>query len=102
MYRASDELDEAEWLAELEVAADRLGLGNEARSRARDVFLSTTPNSERSKRAVLGASLYVGALVAGDQRSQQAVADAVGVSRLSVQQRWKEQLRATGLQPPDW
>ena len=102
VYRASDELDEAEWLANLEVAADRLDLGSEARSRARDVFLSTAPDEERSKKAVLGASLYVGALVAGEQQSQGDVADAVGVSRLTIQQRWKDQLRAAGLEPPDW
>lgn len=102
VYRASDELDEAEWLAELEVVADRLGLGSEARSRARDVFLSTAPETDRSKQAVVASSLYVGALVAGDQESQGAVADAAGVSRHTVQQRWKEQLEAAGLEPPDW
>lgn len=102
MYRASDEREHADWLAQLEQAADRLGLGTEARSRARDVFLSTVPDEERSKQATLAASLYVGALVAGEQQSQQSVADAVGVSRLSVQNHWKEQLEAAGLEPPDW
>ncbi len=102
MYRASDELDNAEWLETLETAADRLDLGTDARSNARDVFLSTVPESERSKKAKLASSLYVGALIASDQRSQTAVADAVGVSRLSVQQHWKEQLAETGLEPPDW
>jgi transcription initiation factor TFIIIB Brf1 subunit/transcription initiation factor TFIIB len=102
VYRASDELDNAEWLAALETAADRLELASDARSHARDVFLSTVPEAERSKRAKLAASVYVGALIAGDQRSQQAVADAVGVSRLSVQQHWKEQLEATGLDAPTW
>lgn len=102
MYRASDELDNAEWLAALETAADRLELKSETRTHARDVFLSTVPESERSKRAKLAASIYVGALIAGEQRSQQTVADAVGVSRLSVQQHWKEQLEATGLDAPDW
>lgn len=102
VYRARDELDNAEWLAELEAAADRLGFGSEARSRARGIFLSTVPEQDRSKRATLAASLYVGALVAGDQPTQGAVADAVGVSRLSVQQHWKELLEATGLDPPDW
>jgi transcription initiation factor TFIIIB Brf1 subunit/transcription initiation factor TFIIB len=102
VYRASDEREHADWLAQLEQAADRLDLGSEARSRARDVFLSTVPDEERSKQVTLAASLYVGALVEGDQQSQQTVADAVGVSRLSVQKHWKEQLRAAGLEPPDW
>lgn len=102
VYRASDERDNEPWLAELNEAADRLDLSSEARSRAADVFLSAVPESDRSKRATLAASLYVGGLVAGEQRSQRTVADAVGVSRLSVQQRWKEVLDAAGLDPPGW
>lgn len=102
MYRASDEREHEDWLAHLEQTADSLGLGSEARSRARDVFLSTVSHDERSKQVTLAASLYVGALAAGEQRSQQTVADAVGVSRLSVQNHWKEHLQAAGLEPPDW
>jgi hypothetical protein len=82
MYRASDEVDNEEWLAELEAAADRLDLDDEARTRAAD--------------------LYVATLVTSDRRAQGEVADAVGVSRLSVQQRWKELLERTGLEAPDW
>jgi transcription initiation factor TFIIIB Brf1 subunit/transcription initiation factor TFIIB len=102
MYRASDERAHAEWLADLDAAADRLELGSQARSRAADVFLSSVPESERSKRARLAAALYVGTLAAGDQRSQSAVAEAVGVSRLSVQRHWKGMLDAAGLDAPDW
>lgn len=102
VYRARDELENAEWLSDLETAADRLDLDSAARSRARDVFLSTVPRADRSKPAALAASLYVGALVAGDERSQGTVADAIGVSRLAVQQRWKDQLEAAGLDAPDW
>jgi transcription initiation factor TFIIIB Brf1 subunit/transcription initiation factor TFIIB len=102
VYRASDEVDNAEWLAELEEAADRLGLGTEARSRAADAFLSALPKLERSKRATMAASLYAGALVAGEQRTQSEVADAADVSRLAVQQRWKAVLAAAGLEAPDW
>jgi len=102
VYRASDQVANEEWLAALDEAADRLDLGAEVRSRAADLFLSTVPDEERSKRAVLAAALYVGTLVAGERRSQGEVADAVGVSRLSVQQRWKDLLAETGLEPPDW
>lgn len=102
MYRASDERDNEVWLAELNEAADRLDLSTQARSRAADVFLSALPDEERSKRATMAAALYVGGLVAGEQRSQRTVAEAAGVSRLSVQQRWKELLETTGLDPPDW
>jgi hypothetical protein len=102
MYRARDERDNAEWLADLEAAADRLELGTDARSCARDVFLTGVPERDRSKPAAVAAALYVGALVAGDQRSQGTVADAVGVSRLAVQQRWKDLLDAAGLDAPEW
>jgi transcription initiation factor TFIIIB Brf1 subunit/transcription initiation factor TFIIB len=102
MYRASDELDNEAHLDRLQAAADRLDLGTGARSRATDVFLSNLPDDDRSKPATMAASLYVGALVAGEQRSQGSVAEAVGVSRLSVQQHWKELLEASGLDAPSW
>lgn len=102
MYRASDEVANEEWLATLDDAAERLDLATEARSRAADLFLSTAPPEERSKKAVLAAAIYVGTLTAGEARSQSEVADAVGVSRLSVQQRWKELMEAAGLEPPTW
>jgi len=102
VYRASDEREHANWLAHLEVAADRLDLGTDARSRARDVFLLTVEETDASKRTTVATSLYVGALVAGEQQSQQTVADAVGVSRISIQDHWKTQLEAAGLDPPGW
>lgn len=102
MYRARDEVENEEWLAELESAADRLELGTEARARAADLFLTALPDQERSKPAVLAASVYAGGLLGGDQRSQQAVADAVGVARLTVQQRWKEIVQEANLDPPAW
>jgi transcription initiation factor TFIIIB Brf1 subunit/transcription initiation factor TFIIB len=102
MYRARDQVENEEWLADLDRAADRLGLTAAARSRAVDLFLSTIPEAERSKEASLAASLYVGALIEGDRRSQGAVADAAGVSRLSVQQRWKELVEEAGLERPNW
>lgn len=102
MYRARDELANEEWLAELDTAADELSLDDRARERAADLFLSTVPERERSKRAVLAASLYAGALIAGDRRSQSTVAEAVGVARLTVQKRWRDVLDEAGLDPPEW
>ena len=102
MYRASDEVANEEWLSDLDEIADRLELDDEARSRATDLFLSTVPDSDRSKRATLATSLYVGALIAGDRRSQSAVADASNVARLTIQQRWKELVESAGLDAPDW
>ena len=102
MYRASDQFEHADWLDDLEAAADDLDLGSEARSHAGDLFLSHVPENDRSKPAMLGACLYAGALVAGEQRTQSAVAESVGVSRLAVQQRWKPLLESVGLDAPDW
>jgi transcription initiation factor TFIIIB Brf1 subunit/transcription initiation factor TFIIB len=102
VYRASDEIENEAHLDRLQEAADRLDLGTESRSRATDVFLSNLPEGDRSKEATMAASLYVGALVAGEQRSQGVVADAVGVSRLSIQQRWKDLLETSGLDAPSW
>lgn len=102
MYRASDAVENDEWVAELEAAAETLDLDAEATATARDLFLSTVPQTDRSKRPAVAASLYAGALIVGDGRAQTAVADAVGVSRLAVQKRWKEVLAEAGFDPPDW
>lgn len=102
VYRASDEVDNEEWLGVIDRAAERLDLGVEARSRAADLFLSSVPEEDRSKKAVLAAALYVATLAVGERRSQGDVADAVGVSRLAVQQRWKELMQEAGLEPPSW
>jgi transcription initiation factor TFIIIB Brf1 subunit/transcription initiation factor TFIIB len=102
VYSARDQVDNEEWLAEIEQASDRLGLGTEARSYATDLFLSHVPESDRSKRAIAAASLYAGSLVAGEGQTQTDVADAMGVARLSVQQHWKPILRDAGFEVPDW
>lgn len=102
MYSARDRVDNEEWLAELQRAADALELGPEARSVAEDLYLSSVPEQDRSKRAAVAASLYAASLVAGEGRSQGAVADATGVSRLTVQSRWKGLLEDAGLDAPGW
>ncbi|UWG50895.1 Cyclin domain containing protein, TFIIB-like protein [Halalkaliarchaeum sp. AArc-CO] len=101
-HRASDRVENEPWLAELDRAADDLDVGPDARSTAVDLFLSHLPDEERSKPAVAAAALYTGALVAGEERSQAAVADAMGVARLSIQSRWKELLADAGFEPPTW
>ena len=102
MYRARDRVDNDEWLAKLQRAADSLDLDEHARSVAEDLFLSTAPDADRSKQATMAASLYAAGLVAGDQRSQGAVAEAADVSRLTIQGRWKDLLEEAGLEPPGW
>lgn len=102
MYSARERVEYASWLTELECVAEDLELTAEATSCAIDLFLTDVPESDRSKRAVLGASIYAGSLVAGDGRTQGAVADAAGLSRLSIQQRWKDRLESAGLEAPQW
>lgn len=102
VYTARDRRENEEWLAELQQVADALEMGTGTRSVAEDVFLSSLPDSKRSKRATLAASLYAAGLVAGDQRSQVAVADAADVSRITIQGRWKDLLEEAGLDAPDW
>ncbi|MFC4246925.1 transcription initiation factor IIB family protein [Natribaculum luteum] len=102
MYSARERVKYDDWLTELEQVADRLELSSEARSCAVDLFLADVPDADRSKRAALAASVYAGALVAGDGRTQGEVADAADVSRLSIQQRWKDLLEIAGLEPPQW
>jgi transcription initiation factor TFIIIB Brf1 subunit/transcription initiation factor TFIIB len=102
MYRARDRVDNQAWLDRIDDAGRSLDLGEPARSSAVDLFLSHIPDVERSKPAVAAASLYAGALIAGEERSQRAVADAMAVSRLSVQSRWKPLLADAGFRPPTW
>ncbi|MFB6221641.1 MAG: transcription initiation factor IIB family protein [Halolamina sp.] len=102
MYSARDRVEQDEWLARIQEAADTLELGSESRSTAEDLFLSNVPESDRSKPAVAAASLYAAALVAGEERSQTTVAEAMGVTRLSVQSKWKEILAEAGFRTPSW
>ncbi|MFD1526651.1 transcription initiation factor IIB family protein, partial [Halolamina salina] len=55
MYSARDRVEQEEWLAEMNRAADSLELGADAKSTAEDLFLSNVPESERSKPAVAAA-----------------------------------------------
>ncbi len=102
MYRASDRVEHAAWIERLEAASETLDLDAETQSTATDLFLSQAPASTDGKRVVAAGSLYAAALIRGQQRSQSAVADAMDVSRLSVQQRWKSILADAGFTPPTW
>jgi transcription initiation factor TFIIIB Brf1 subunit/transcription initiation factor TFIIB len=102
MYSARERVENEEWIEQLHAIAAELELEGDARSTAVDLFLSNLPDAERSKPAVLAASLYAGALIESDARSQGVVADAAGVARLTIQQRWKEILREAGMEPPSW
>ena len=102
MYTARDRIEHERWLADIEAGATALSLGEEACANAVDLFLSDVPDADRTKPAAAAASLYAGALLAGEQRSQGAVARAMDVSRPSVQRRWKARLADAGFDVPDW
>lgn len=102
VYPARAQLEERRWVDALVAAAEQLGISKHAQAAAIDLFLSQLPTAERSKPPLVAASLYAGCLISGDGRSQGAIAGAVGVSRLSVQQRWKPLLEDAGFDPPGW
>lgn len=102
VHTARDRLEHEAWLDRIQAGADALDLGTTARSTAEDLFLDDVPEQDRSKRARAAASLYSGALIAGEERSQTSVATAMDTSRLSVQSRWKDLLRGSGFDTPDW
>lgn len=102
MYRAGDAVQNQEWLAELDRVASRLELDASAKTTARDIFLTAIPEDRRSMQPVLAASIYAAGLIDGDQREQTAVAAAAGVSRLSIQKRWKALLEENGFRAPSW
>ncbi|RLM72583.1 transcription initiation factor IIB family protein [Halorubrum sp. Atlit-26R] len=102
MYRASDRVDNEAWIELVEEACVSLDLDEETRSTAVDLFLSRAPEDDRGKRVAAAASLYAAGLIRGEERSQSAVADAMDVSRLSVQKRWKPILEDAGFSPPSW
>lgn len=102
MYSARDRVDQEEWLAHIQAAADELDLGREPRTTAEDLFLSNIPDADRSKPAVAAAALYAASLLAGQERSQTVVAEAMGVTRLSVQSKWKPLLEEAGFRTPSW
>lgn len=102
MHRASDRLEEEEALSILETRMTSLDLGEDVQSIAMDLYLSELPLDERSKPPALAASCYTAALISGNERSQNDVANAFDVSRLAVQQRWKNILTESGFAAPEW
>ncbi|MFD1642084.1 transcription initiation factor IIB family protein [Halohasta litorea] len=102
MYRARDRLEHSDWLDRLDEAGAELDLSESTRSTAGELFLTHVPDADRSKPAVAAASLYAAALITGEERSQPTVAEALDVSRLSIQSRWKEIMADAGFQPPSW
>lgn len=102
MYSARDRLENQRWLDQIADATETLGLGEKTRHTAEELFLTHLPDSNRSKPAVAAAALYAATLIAGEERSQRSVADAMDVTRLSVQSRWKPILRDAGYDPPTW
>lgn len=102
MYRASDRVANEDWIERLADAGESLDLDDDAVSTATDLFLTHAPDDGRSKSTIAAASLYAAALIRGQERSQTAIAEAMDVTRLSVQQHWKPILAEAGFQPPSW
>lgn len=102
MYRARDRLANDDWLTELASAGAVLELDSETVAVAEELFLADVPADPASKEVAVAASLYAAGRIEGEACSQQAVADAVGVARLSVHNHWHDRLAAAGVEPPEW
>ena len=102
MYRARDRVAHSEWLDTLATAAEDLAVAPETVAVAEELFLADVPAETASKRVAVAASLYAAARIEGEAHSQRAVADAVGVARLSVHNHWRDRLAAAGIEPPQW
>tara|TARA_B100001013_G_scaffold273620_1_gene174261 strand:+ start:153 stop:497 length:345 start_codon:yes stop_codon:yes gene_type:complete len=102
VHTAKDHVEQSEWISEIDRVANELNLGVRAKSYAVEIYLSDIPEMERSKPAAIATGIYVGSLIAGEERSQQEIADKTGVSRLTIQGRWKDTLKIAGFDPPSW
>ena len=102
MHKAKDHVEQSEWISEIDRVAKELNLGARAKSYAVEIYLSDIPEKERSKPAAIATGIYVGSLIAGEERSQQEIAEKMGVARLAIQGRWKETLKTAGFDPPSW
>lgn len=102
MYRASDAKEYQASLETIEAVATDLGLDATTIATARDLFLTVAPDDSRSESALAAASLYAATLLTGDHRAQGTIAEAFGVSRLSVQSNWKSLVEAAGFDAPSW
>lgn len=83
-------------------AAASLDLGPTAVGHAEELFLTVLVETDLAVRPAMGASLYAASLIAGEHRSQAAAADAVGVSRITVQNHWRRVLEVAGMEAPNW
>tara|TARA_A100001037_G_scaffold275260_1_gene273648 strand:+ start:5759 stop:6067 length:309 start_codon:yes stop_codon:yes gene_type:complete len=102
VHKAKDHIDQLEWISEIDRVSKELGISDRAKSYAVEIYLSDIPEMDRSKPAAIATGIYVGLLIAGEERSQQEVAEKMGVSRLAIQGRWKFTLRNAGFDPPSW
>jgi len=102
VHKAKDHVEQSEWISEIGRVAKELNLSARTKSYAVEIYLSNIPEKDRSKPAAIATGIYVGSLIAGEERSQQEIAEKMGVSRLAIQGRWKETLKTAGFDPPSW
>lgn len=93
-------------LASDEVGAVADALEVSARCERRAAALADRADLEhdgvnRSPAVVAGAAVYLAALASGDERTQTAVAEAAGVSTVSIRAGYRELAAAEGFDTPD-
>jgi transcription initiation factor TFIIB len=75
--------------------ANKLGFSAETQTQAQEI-LEIAKNSEltsgRGPTGLAAASLYVASLITGEKRTQREIADVVGVTEVTIRNRYKEMI----------
>jgi len=102
VHKAKDHVEQSEWISEIGRVAKELNLSARTKSYAVEIYLSNIPEKDRSKPPAIATWIYVGSVIAGEEWSQQEIAEKMGVARVAIQRRWKETLKTAGFDPPSW
>ena len=73
--------------------ATKIGLSNEAQSKAMDIINKASDKgltSGKGPTGVAAASLYIASVLLGERKTQKEVADAAGVTEVTIRNRYKE------------
>lgn len=82
--------------------ANKLGFSAETQTKAQEI-LKISENSEltsgRGPTGLAAAALYVASLMTGEKRTQREIADVVGVTEVTIRNRYKEMIEKLNLDP---
>jgi len=81
--------------------ANKLGFSSETQTKAVEILKTAKDRQLTSGRGPIGlaaAALYVASLMTGEKRTQREIADVVGVTEVTIRNRYKEMIERLGLQ----